>query len=49
MDSFTSATEVRGSFNRNYRRLITLAIWSEGLETSPKTSNIERTTSDFLA
>ena len=40
MHSFTSTTEWRGSFNSNHRRLITLTIWSEGLETSPKTEHI---------
>ena len=40
MHSFTSTTELRGSFNSNHRTLITRTIWSEGLETSPKASNI---------
>ena len=40
MYSFTSTSKLRGSFNSNRRKLITLTIWSEGLETSPKTSNI---------
>ena len=38
--SFTPTSELRDSFNSNHGKLITLAIWSEGLETSPKTSNI---------
>ena len=42
MHSFTSTAELRGSFNCNRRKLITLTTWSEGLETSPKTSNIYR-------